>query len=397
MIQPVIKQLLFIEPVFGYLIQQFKIVIDINGDHVNTAAVGFLGGELTLFINPEYFKNLPFNERIGLLYHECCHVVLGHLSVYRKLNHKVANIAMDVEIDQKIPLAIRFSQPLIPLTVKPLNHMANNLDFMSYYDELMKNPEEVEKYQNQNSKESQNGKSGTPDFSSPMKDPTSKDEHLWLNNDISPEAVKMNVKIAVNLAYQQAKAGSGKISQEIESAIKNLLKPSKIDWAKKFEDLIGSVISNNRQSTRTRPNKKLGYLTAGEKDGNSPNLLFFVDVSGSHVNDLYVKSFNQIKKIVDDYQDDLKVFFFSDGVFDESILVNSSLKIAPKQPGTGGTTFDAIFEKANEFDDIEAIIILTDGDAMAPKKIPLKYRVIWGLTAGDRSYLTFGDKVVIED
>jgi predicted metal-dependent peptidase len=393
MIQYPVKLLLSEEPVFGYIVQQAKFVFDTQGLEVNTAGVSFdSSGQLIFFINPEYFLNLHPMQRVGLLYHECCHIILDHLVHYKKLIHNVANIAMDVEIDQKIPQRFLFSMPLLPISIKELNNIPDNLDFMTYYNALLPFEKDLEKYQNPHGKDGE-GKGRTSSQSNPQ----SKDEHKWDNPQLSPEAIKFFTRNVVNTAYQQAKAGNQMINSQIESAIKDLLKPSKTPWFRVLDNLLGSVISTNRQFTRTRPNKKLEYLAPAEKDGVSPNLLFFVDVSGSHVDSLFVKSFAQIKTILDDYQDELKVFFFSDGVFDEHILVNSDLKTVPKKPGSGGTSFDDIFRKANEFDDIEAIIILTDGDAAPPKIQPSKYRVIWGLTAGDRSYLTFGDKVIIED
>lgn len=391
MIQPIISILLSEEPTLAYIIRQSKVIYDNKGEMVNTAAVTMdESGQLIFIINPEYFLNLSFNKRVGLIYHECLHIVFNHLYYYKKLNPKVANIAMDVENDQKIPLRFLFDKPLLPSTVDILNNMPNNLTFMDYYEELMKHQEKLDKYQNPFAKNA--------DSSYKVEgNAQGKDEHLWDDIMLSPETIKAFTKNIVKIAYQQVKASSGKINEEIELSIKNLLKPSKIPWDRHLENLIGSVISNNRQLTRTRPNKKTGYISPGEKDGNSPNVVFFVDISGSHVDEKYIKSFNQIKTILDDYNDDLKVFFFSDGVFDEHILVNSQLTKAPKKPGSGGTSFDPIFQKANDFDDIEAIIILTDGDASPPKIKPLKYRVIWGLTDGDRSYLNFGDKVLIGD
>lgn len=403
MLQAVLRTLLAEEPVFAFLTQQFTVVWDKKGERVNTAAVCITANhEIQLILNTEYFSNLPFYEQVGLIYHECSHLILDHLSQYHLYDPKIANIAMDVEIDQKIPRQFRFAQPLLPITVKPLNNSLDNQNFIYYIDEFIKNKGDSDKYENKPKGGGAPG-SGQPGSGGGSGDPTEgqrHDEHsIWTETpQLSPSTKSNIIKSAVNLARQEAKRNSyGQISGNVEMAINALLKPAKVPWYRVLANMIGSAISINPQNTRTRPNKKLGYLAAGQKDGTSPSLLVFVDISGSHHDELFKKSFEQIKTILEDYQDEIRVFFFSDGIFPEVFLADAKLTHAPKRPGSGGTSFGEIFKKASEYDDVDAIIILTDGDAPCPSEPPARYKIIWGLTDGDRTHLTFGQKVLIGD
>ena len=94
------KSLIFEEPFYGLFL------IGINkqySDKIPTAGVSKHGIGMQLTINPDFYLNLSEDHRYGLVKHELLHIAFGHL-VMRDLysNHKLFNIAADLEINQYI-------------------------------------------------------------------------------------------------------------------------------------------------------------------------------------------------------------------------------------------------------------------------------------------------------
>lgn len=390
-----IRILYSVEPVLGSLISRCDLHWDKDGNYIKTAAVGISKNhQLTLFINPEYFFNLVPEHQVGLLIHESFHLLLKHLTYAKSVNMRTANITMDVEIDQNIEEKYRYADPLIPLTVQGLENCEDRKDWLYYYFEY-------EKFLKENTEPQNQLQLAVLGLSESL---SSHDQHVWntdeekesgLTNSMKEQIIKSIVDMAVKDA--QFSYGQGKYinSEYLKDKIKTLLTPSKISWEFHLNNLFGNLISVNPGRTSNRPHKKLGYIAPGSKDGNAPSILIFVDESGSHDDDLRLLAFNQIKKIVEDYKEEIICYSFADGIFEEKSLFDADDNYLPNRKGTGGTSFVPIFEQANKHEDVDAIFILTDGDGKFPVHPPDKYKVIWGLTAGDRK-IPFGTKVVIE-
>jgi hypothetical protein len=74
-----------------------------NHRAVNTAAVSKNGINYQLMVDEEFWGNLPELHKLGVLKHELLHIALFHLTTYHKYKDpKLANIAMDMEINQLI-------------------------------------------------------------------------------------------------------------------------------------------------------------------------------------------------------------------------------------------------------------------------------------------------------
>lgn len=390
------KILYSLEPVLGSLISRCDLTWDKNGYYVKTAAVGISKNhQLTLLINPEYFYNLVPEHQVGLLIHESFHILLKHLTYAESVNMKMANIAMDVEIDQNIEEKYRYADPLLPLTVKGLENCDDRKDWLYYYNEY-------EKYLKENPQPQNNQLQlkvlGISDSLS------THDQHLWnedeekqsgLTNSMKEQIIKSIVDMAVKDAQFSYGQGMYINSDYLKEKIKILLTPSKIRWEVHLNNLFGNLISMNPGRTYNRPNKKLGYIAPGIKDGTVPSILIFIDESGSHDEDLRLLAFNQVKKIIEDYKDEVICYAFADGIFEQKDLFEADAHYLPERKGFGGTSFIPIFEQANKHEDVDAIFILTDGDGRFPAVAPDKYKVIWGLTNGDRN-IPFGTKVVIK-
>ena len=94
------KTLILEEPFYGLFLVGLNKVFRKD---LPTAGVSKNGIGVQLSVNPDFFNGLNEKHRIGLLKHELLHVSFGHL-IMRDLysNHKLFNIAADLEINQYI-------------------------------------------------------------------------------------------------------------------------------------------------------------------------------------------------------------------------------------------------------------------------------------------------------
>ena len=94
------KELMWKEPFYGFFLIALNKVWE---KRIPTAGVSKQNINYQLAINEEFWTNLSENHRVGILKHELLHIAYFHLSMYFNFpDKKLANIAMDMEINQYI-------------------------------------------------------------------------------------------------------------------------------------------------------------------------------------------------------------------------------------------------------------------------------------------------------
>ena len=94
------KNLMLSEPFYGMFLIMLNKIWDKN---VPTAGVSRNGINYQLSINEEFWNKLTELNHQGLLKHELLHIGFFHLTDFDFLTNKeIANIAMDLEINQYI-------------------------------------------------------------------------------------------------------------------------------------------------------------------------------------------------------------------------------------------------------------------------------------------------------
>ena len=95
------KELMLKEPYYGFFLIMLNKLWD--SKRVPTAGVSKNGINYQLAINPEFWESLSEEHKYGLLKHELLHIAFGHLTTFFKFSdRKLANVAMDMEINQYI-------------------------------------------------------------------------------------------------------------------------------------------------------------------------------------------------------------------------------------------------------------------------------------------------------
>lgn len=322
---------------------------------IPTACIGLNGaGNPVLMINKEFFSNLSEQHRVGLLQHEILHLAQGHLFRGKDLNHQVANQAMDIAINQYINSDYLPTGGLMPA----MFNLPTGKSFEYYYVELMKN---------------------APNPNSPM------DQHNWeelldkvgeSTDGLSEDMQKQAAKNIIEVAVKEAEATIPRCTPiSVLEAIKTEYNPSKTSWKTLLRRYVGKHYSEEREASRSRPNRRMGLMSPGSKRMDAPKLMIAIDQSGSVSNEMISQFMNEIHWMLNSVKDKVEVVYF-DTKIHHSVTLDKLSDVNKQRYANGGTNFDCIVDYANNKRP-DLVIILTDGEADAPKEH--KFPILWGI------------------
>lgn len=330
-----------------------------------------------IFINPDFFKTITVQERVGVLCHEVLHVILRHcerakgyvdLGVgpdMKPFNHKKMNHATDYIINQMLHEA-GFKLPLGSL----FNPQITSADI---WDEVY---------------------TKIPD---PPEDDQNWDVHVEAEDVTQlsdPPTIQRAVKMA---AAAQKQTGQGTLPAGMQRLVDDICEP-KVKWTDHILRTIQNIIGNDEYTYR-RPNKrKLGLpphiYMPGRTGSRSGTGVIEVDTSGSIGDDFVKTFFGEMHGILTDCNPEkLYVGFVDSELFNDELHeledVNDLLDLKTKVGGGGGTDMTVIFREITKRD-IEAdfVVILTDG--YTPFGEDPGYPVIWCIAGNPECVPPFG-------
>ena len=360
------KELMLKEPYYGF----FLIMLNkLWSDNIPTACVGKQGINYQLLINVEFWENLNHLERMGLLKHELLHIAFKHLSIVFKFSdRKLANIAMDCEINQYIE-----SDWLPEGGIDIADYPELNLDAKAgcryYYDKMQEAKKEKE----------EKGSSGCPNF-----DKLLDQEELQPNHDgwdefeevseVEHQLIERQTNRLLNDAMAQTLAKAGTIPGEIKGIIEmSKIEKPKFDWRKYVRRFTGSSTKVFTKKQRRKENRKYPD-SPGLKVKMRQKMLLAIDTSGS-VNNTELREFmNEIYHI---WKAGVDVVIMQCDTRINSILEYKG-EFELEITGRGGTEFDPVLEYYNEHPAFTSLVYFTDGEcgySVKPKK-----RVLWVLS-----------------
>ena len=261
-------------PFFGHLLIRLRKDIVSGKEHpVQTAAVSIDKEtmNINLTVNSDFFDTLTPQQKEGVLHHEILHVAFRHLELADSFSDKkVANVAMDMEINQLIdkaslpPGLIEYDGgPYAKLNLPP------NKGTKFYYTALM---EEVRN----NNKEIQ--QAIEEDGSS----------HKWesiegmgsTKKKLFKQQQDHTLKEAVNDTGGPKNMGS--MSADLRRMLDKLFEktPSVFNWKAFFRRYTGTIIDIQRKKTLKRLSKRFEG-SPGLRTKRKQNVFVSVDVSGS--------------------------------------------------------------------------------------------------------------------
>tara|TARA_R100000951_G_C2620603_1_gene174335 strand:- start:25 stop:1179 length:1155 start_codon:yes stop_codon:yes gene_type:complete len=349
------KTLIFTEPFYGlFLVGLNKVYTD----KISTAGVSKHGIGVQLTVNPDFFRDLSENHRIGLLKHELLHISFGHLML-RDLysDKKLFNIAADLEINQYIDFEYLPDGGLTLNTFPELN-LPRRAGTKVYYEML-------EQARQDGSCPSLDSLLDQMNGNSPYCHDT------WDDFEDIPEAEKKLIQKQVEHRLkenaEQTEKRCGSIPGELQDLIQRLrhIEPPKFDWKGYLRRFVGNSSIVYTKKLRRKYNKRYSG-NPGLKIKFKNHICVGIDTSGSVSNSELNEFFSELTHM---HKTGHKIT-----IVQCDTKINSIKDFNPKCDweihGRGGTIFQPVIDHYNDFGKYTALIYFTDGEAGSPDKCP---------------------------
>lgn len=350
------KTLILKEPFYGLFL------IGLNKTFrkdIPTAGVSKNGIGVQLSVNPEFFDNLNELHRIGLLKHELLHISFGHLVLRDRFsNHKLFNIAADLEINQYISDSYLPEGGVTMEMFKDLN-LDKKAGTIYYYEKL----EQAQKDGNCPSLES---------LLSQMDGNSQYCHKTWEEFDELTEAdkklIQKQIEHQLKETAEQTEKRQGNVPGELAELINRLrtIEPPSFDWKGYLRRFVGNSSVSYTKKLRRKYNKR--YVeNPGLKIKFKNNILVGVDTSGSVSNSELKEFMNELCHM---HKTGHKIT-----VAQCDTQINSVEEFNPRKDweikGRGGTDFQPVVDLFNKKKGVyTALIYLTDGEACTPEDCP---------------------------
>ena len=353
------KELMLKEPFYGlFLIGLNKLW----SKRVPTAGVSKHNINFQLAINEEFWETLSPEHHIGLLKHELLHIAFFHLTIHDDFaDKKLANIAMDLEINQYIDkMYLPDGGCFIDNEMFAPMNLPLKAGCRVYYDLLQQQLDQGD---------------GTSEFEKMMKaqgmgltiDENGNlvpDHSTWDEfNDLSEaekKLVQKQVEHQLKEIAEQVEKSRGHVPGELKGLLDrlNTKEPPRFDWKAYLRRFTGGSQKVFTKKLRRKFNKRFED-NPGLKIKHRKHILVAVDTSGS-VSDKEVQEFFQEIDHINKTGADITIV-----QCDTHIRHIGPYKAGDKIEihGRGGTYFDPVLELYNENQDkYTCLVYLTDGE-----------------------------------
>lgn len=363
------KQLLYDQPFYGSVLLSLLKEVTTK---IPTACVGVNGIMFKLMVNPDFWGTLNEKTKKGLLIHELGHIINFHLTEYSHLEDKeIANIAMDIYINQTIPADML---PDGACTWDKYENLSPNQSTNWYYEKLVDNKENESdealknalSAMNDGDEECDDGKGGT------MQVP----KHDWDEVEESSDAVKKmlgkNTEVMLNDIIKNI-SDPGSVPAGLKDLLDTLsvIEPPKFNWRAFMKRFVGTSTRVDVRKTRRKKSKRFKDM-AGSKEQYFSRILIGIDTSLS-VNEAELKEFQGELFHMHRTGHDIEIMLCDTEIHDH-------FKYNPREPlkitGRGGTRFEPVvsfYEK--NLRKYSCLIYLTDGESWDVKKA--RGNVLW--------------------
>ena len=363
------KELMLKEPYYGF----FLIMLNkVWRKDLPTAGVSKHNINYQLAINEEFWTGLSDDHKTGLLKHELLHIAFGHLVSFSSFsNKKLANVAMDMEINQYIE-ASWLPEGGINIDDYTDIQLDRKAGCRYYYDQLLRLQDEKDK----------NGTSGDQEMDNLLDNIASgdiPDHSTWEEFEDMSDAEKKLIEKQVQKILQDAKEQTvkkrGSVPGEIEGLIVlDEVTKAKFDWRGYLRRFTGTSTKIFTKKIRRKENHRYED-NPGLKIKMRQHMLLAIDTSGSVSNDELSEFMNEIHHI------------HKAGVDITIVQCDTSIRsIEPykgkndlKVHGRGGTEFDPVLDYYNaNIGKYTSLVYFTDGECYTSVKP--KNRVLWVLS-----------------
>jgi predicted metal-dependent peptidase len=385
------KDLIVREPFYGlFLLMLNK---QWNNTAVPTASVARLGINYQLYLNENFWDKLKLEQRRGLLKHELLHIGFFHVTDFDHLTeHDIANIAMDLEINQYIDKDDLPPGPQL-ITNYPELNLEPKKGTKYYYDKLLQgkkkgncpNLNKVLEGMSQGQCTVMINGSGK----GPGKGPgAGGDTEVQLPNheswkefeeidEATKKLINKQVEHILKEVADQVTKSRGTVPGEFAEILEriNHVEPPKFDWKSYLRRFAGGSVKVFTKKSRRKYNKRYEE-NPGLKIKPKRHILVGIDTSGS-------VSTNELKEFMHEihhmHKSGTEVTIAQcDAAIHDIGLYNPRKDFKVK--GRGGTAFQPMIDYYNaNTRKYTCLIYLTDGEAPAPT--PARGRMLWVMSS----------------
>ncbi len=401
-LSPYLVNLIGHEPFYSRILRSMT---KIETEKVPTAGVNTTYDKFNLYWNRKFMASLTDRQVVGVLKHECLHLLYDHTTSRRRDPHLIWNYATDLSINTMLDVQDLPEGGLIP---------GRHLPTLTDEDKQKMDDEQIKRYQSISDLIASFPPNKSADwyFEQLMNNETIQDmlekgeaamkelqdllgqldDHEgWgeLTEDEKAQ-VSQRIKELLKDACHECEANQrwGSVSQSLQKQLKSLIH-REISWKDVLRKFVGFTNRDERMSTVTKLNRKYPGVHAGVHKEYKPKIAVYVDESGSVPDDaleLFFGELNSLSSLCD-----FTLYKFDTEVDTQNKVefVKGRKKYDLTRTRTGGTDFDAPTKHANDNKKLyDGLIIMTDGGA--PKPQFSRLRRCWVLCP-DTS-LWFGDQ-----
>jgi predicted metal-dependent peptidase len=348
--------LLLKAPFFGNMATRMQLIE--SNDWCATAATN----GRNFYYNKEFVEKLSVKQLEFLFGHEILHCAFDHMARTGSRDKQLSNIAMDYAVNQ-ILVDERIGEKITQVDIC-YDPKYRGMAWEEIYDELWDKAEKISLEEllkqlgdqlDEHIKEGEmdgegegnkEGKGGRPVIS-------------------KEDAQRIRDEIKEAMIQSAAAAGAGKIPAAIQRMIKDMTEP-KITWRELVQQEIQSIVRNDYSFTR--PNRKgwqSGAILPGMKEATTIDIGISIDMSGSiGIEDASI-FLNEVKGILDQYEDfKINLWCFDTEIYNhKEISQDNTYELEEYEPqGGGGTDFEVNWEFMKEQGiQPKKFIMFTDG------------------------------------
>ena len=363
------KELMLKEPYYGF----FLIMLNkVWRKDLPTAGVSKNGINFQLAINEEFWTGLSEMHQMGLLKHELLHIAFGHLTSFKSFkNHRLANVAMDMEINQYID---KDWLPTGGINIDDYEDL--DLDMKAgcryYYGKLNQFQEEKDK----------NGSCGNENMDKLLDQVANgegPDHSTWGEFEDLSEAeqklIEKQLQKVLSDAKEQTVKKRGNVPGEIEGVIViEQIVPPKFDWRGYIRRFTGVSTKVFTKKIRRKENRRYEE-NPGLKIKMRQHMLLAIDTSGSVSNTELQEFMGEIHHI---YKAGVDVTIMQCDTSIRSIEAYKG-KNEINVVGRGGTEFDPVLDYYNANQKkYTSLVYFTDGECYT--SVVPKGNVLWVLS-----------------
>ena len=363
------KELMLKEPYYGF----FLIMLNkVWRKDLPTAGVSKNGINFQLAINEEFWTGLSEMHQMGLLKHELLHIAFGHLTSFKSFkNHRLANVAMDMEINQYID---KDWLPTGGINIDDYEDLdlERKAGCRYYYDKLNQFQEEKDK----------NGSCGNEDMDKLLDQVANgegPDHSTWGEFEDLSEAEQKLIEKQLQKVLADAKEQTikkrGNVPGEIEGVIiVEQIVPPKFDWRGYIRRFTGVSTKVFTKKIRRKENRRYED-NPGLKIKMRQHMLLAIDTSGSVSNTELQEFMGEIHHI---YKAGVDVTIMQCDTSIRSIEAYKG-KNEINVVGRGGTEFDPVLDYYNANQKkYTSLVYFTDGECYT--SVVPKGNVLWVLS-----------------